>query len=91
MDLDICTSMINNLDINTTLFFLGWEYDRPYRFNIVHDPDSNHIRVKIWEGGALMADSGEIVDNGENSLKGGRVGVYVDSQEGVTWSALSYR
>lgn len=38
-----------------------------------------------------MADSDVIIDNGENSLKGGRVGVYVDSQEGVTWSALSYR
>ena len=38
-----------------------------------------------------MADSGDIIDNGEKSLKGGRVGVYVDSQEGVTWSALSYR
>lgn len=73
------------------MFFLGWDHGKPYRFNIVHVPDSNLIRVKIWEGGALMADSDVIIDNGENSLKGGRVGVYVDSQEGVTWSALSYR
>ena len=69
----------------------GWDHGVSYRFNFVHVPDSNHIRVKIWEEGELMADSGDIIDNGENSLKGGRVGVYVDSQQEVTWSALSYR
>ena len=39
----------------------------------------------------MIEDSGDIFDNGPESLKGGRLGVYCDSQEKITWSALSYR
>ena len=39
----------------------------------------------------MIADSGNIVDDGADSLKGGRLGVYCDSQEQIIWSALSYR
>ena len=38
-----------------------------------------------------MADTGDIRDSSEERLKGGRLGVYCDSQEDITWSALSYR
>ena len=38
----------------------------------------------------MIADSGNLVDDGEDSLRGGRLGVYCDSQEGIIWSALSY-
>ena len=61
------------------------------RFSILHRPDRDLIRVRIWEGGELMADSGDLMDTHTGSLKGGRLGVYCDSQEGITWSALSYR
>ena len=61
------------------------------RFSILHRPDRDLIRVRIWEGGELMADSGDLLDTHTGSLKGGRLGVYCDSQEGITWSALSYR
>ena len=72
---------------NTT----GWKYDTSYRFNILHLPDQGLIRLKLYEGAALIHESGDIIDNGPESLKGGRLGVYVDSQEKVRWSALSYR
>ena len=39
----------------------------------------------------MIADSGDIVDDGPESLRGGRLGVYCDSQEQITFSALSYK
>ena len=38
-----------------------------------------------------MADSGNIIDEDDGKLRGGRLGVYCDSQEQITWSALSYK
>ena len=38
-----------------------------------------------------MADSGNIIDEDDGRLRGGRLGVYCDSQEQITWSALSYK
>ena len=69
----------------------GWEHHTSYRFNIQHLPDQGLIRLKLYEGENLIEDSGDIIDNGAESLRGGRLGVYCDSQEGITWSALSYR
>ena len=73
------------------LFTDGWTYDKSYRFKIIHHPDQGLIRLKLWEGGRLIQDSGDIIDNGPESLRGGRLGVYCDSQEQITWSALSYK
>ena len=69
----------------------GWEHHTSYRFNIQHLPDQGLIKLKLYEGETLIEDSGDIIDNGAESLRGGRLGVYCDSQEGITWSALSYR
>ena len=69
----------------------GWEYDTSYRFNIVHQPDQNLIKLKLWENGTMIIDTGDIIDNSPNSLKGGRLGVYCESQENILWSALNYR
>lgn len=69
----------------------GWKEGHSYRFKLVHRPKVGLIRLKLWEGDSLIADSGDIIDDGVNSLKGGRLGVYCDSQEQITWSALSYR
>ena len=69
----------------------GWTHDTAYRFYILHLPDEGLIHVKIYEGATLLHDSGDIIDNGMESLRGGRLGVYCDSQEGIKWSALSYK
>merc|ERR1712126_465929 len=68
----------------------GWNYDTSIRFNIVHLPDQNIIRLKIWEGSSLVIDSGDINDPSSN-LQGGRLGVYCDSQPNILWSNLKYR
>ena len=57
----------------------------------MHLPDQGLIRLKLYEGASLLHDSGDIIDKGAGSLKGGRLGVYCDSQEMIKWSALSYR
>ena len=69
----------------------GWVYDKSYRFLITHLPECGIIRLKLYEGAKLLHDSGDIVDNGPESLRGGRLGVYCDSQDNVQWSALRYR
>ena len=69
----------------------GWNYDTSYRFHITHLPDQGIIRLKLYEGATLLHDSGDIIDNGEKALRGGRMGVFCYSQQDITWSALSYR
>ena len=69
----------------------GWTDDTSYRFQITHLPDCGIIRLKLYEGAKLLHESGDIVDNGAESLRGGRLGVYCDSQESIMWSALSYK
>ena len=59
------------------------------RYKIRHIPDKDLINVKIWSRGKLIADSGDIRD--EDSLKGGRLGVYCDSQGMILWSNMIYR
>ncbi len=76
----------------TTIFFQGgWLEGQSYRFKLLHRPKTGLIRLKLWEGETQIADSGDIFDNGPESLKGGRLGVYCDSQEQITWSALNYK
>jgi len=58
----------------------GWREGHSYRFHLVHRPKIGLIRLKLWEGAQLIADSGNIIDDGPGSLKGGRLGVYCDSQ-----------
>ena len=74
-------------------FFLpdGWRYEKSYRFLITHLPECGIIRLKLYEGAKQLHDTGDIVDNGPESLRGGRLGVYCDSQENIMWSALSYK
>ena len=61
-----------------------------YRFQIGHFPDTGLIKLKLYEGTSLLHDV-EVVDSGADRLRGGRLGVYCDSQEAIVWSALSYR
>ncbi|XP_060760002.1 thrombospondin-3b-like [Neoarius graeffei] len=46
------------------------------------------LRVRLYEGAALVADSGVVIDT---SMKGGRLGVFCFSQENIIWSNLNYR
>ena len=39
----------------------------------------------------MIADSGNLIDADKESLKGGRLGIFSDTQSNVIWSALSYR
>lgn len=46
------------------------------------------FRVRLYEGTALVADSGVVIDM---KMKGGRLGVFCFSQENIIWSNLGYR
>lgn len=67
---------------------VGWKQRVAYRWKLIHRPQLGLIRFYLYEGAALLADSGNIF-NGE--LKGGRLGVYCFSQENITWSDLVSR
>ena len=69
----------------------GWKHDIGYRFHVTHLPNTGVIRLKLYEGSTLLHDTGVIIDNGADALRGGRLGVYCESQENILWSALSYR
>ena len=82
---------INKKCVGLSHFIGGWNYDTSYRFQITHLPDEGIIRLKLYEGATLLHDTGDIIDNGEEALRGGRMGVFCYSQQDITWSALSYR
>lgn len=46
------------------------------------------LRVKLFEGMDMVADSGVVIDT---SMRGGRLGVFCFSQENIIWSNLRYR
>ena len=68
----------------------GWNYDTSYRFQITHLPDTGLIKMNLYEGSTLLHKA-EVYDTSEDRLRGGRMGVYCDSQQEIIWSALSYR
>ena len=68
----------------------GWNENTSYRFEIVHIPDPGQISLRLWEGATLLHQA-NVTDTGADRLRGGRLGVYCDSQQEIVWSALSYR
>ncbi|XP_062499079.1 thrombospondin-2-like [Corticium candelabrum] len=66
----------------------GWEYETSYRWKLTHNPDNGYIRIVWTQGSSIITDSGPVYDTTHH---GGRLGVFVSSQENVTFSQLSYR
>eukprot|EP00795_Rhopilema_esculentum_P007442 gene7442-13206_t len=62
-----------------------WSFNVSYQWKLVHNPDSGRMRISWYQGKNMISDSGNIVDK---SLRGGRVGVFVFSQENVYFSAM---
>ncbi|XP_078740467.1 thrombospondin-3-like isoform X1 [Lampetra fluviatilis] len=67
---------------------VGWKDKTSYRWHLAHRPQVGYIRVKLYEGPVLVADSGVIIDT---TMRGGRLGVFCFSQENIIWSNLRYR
>uniref|UniRef100_A0AAQ4Q976 TSP C-terminal domain-containing protein n=1 Tax=Gasterosteus aculeatus aculeatus TaxID=481459 RepID=A0AAQ4Q976_GASAC len=67
---------------------VGWKDKTSYRWHLSHRPQVGYIRVRLFEGTEMVADSGVVVDT---SMRGGRLGVFCFSQENIIWSNLRYR
>uniref|UniRef100_F6TNY6 Trhombospondin Bi n=1 Tax=Ciona intestinalis TaxID=7719 RepID=F6TNY6_CIOIN len=66
----------------------GWEDKTSYRWELQHRPQVGYIRIRFFRKSNMIADTGPVLDD---TVKGGRLGVFCFSQENVIWSNLVYR
>ncbi|XP_078280015.1 cartilage oligomeric matrix protein [Rhinoraja longicauda] len=67
---------------------IGWKDNTSYRWFLQHRPQIGYIRVRLYEGPEVVADSRVIIDT---TMRGGRLGVFCFSQENIIWANLRYR
>jgi syndecan 4 len=67
---------------------IPWQSKTPYRWMLSHDAERGFMRLRIYEGGEIIIDSGNVFDL---TLRGGQLGFFVLHQPHMIWSDLSYR